>query len=233
MSGWIILCDFDGTIATDDVTDTLLKRFARPGWERLEQQWLRGDIGSRQCMAGQVALLDADQTELDALLDDIPIDPDFAAFAAQANSLDMPLQVISDGLDYAIERILARHGLGHLPVYANHLRPEGARRWRMSSPYASPSCASASGTCKCTCASRERRYLPQNIMLIGDGRSDFCVAQKADFVLAKHHLIAHCQDNQLPHAPIRGFADAMSWLSTVRQRDLHAVAEPLSLSVCN
>lgn len=233
MSEWTILCDFDGTIALDDVTDALLKRFARPGWEDLEQQWLRGDIGSRQCMAGQVALLDADRAELDGLLDQVPVDPDFAAFAALAGGLGMPLQVVSDGLDYAIERILARHGLGYLPVYANHLRPQGARRWRMSSPYASDSCTPASGTCKCTCAARERQHTHRRVLMVGDGRSDFCVATQSSFVLAKHRLIDHCRDRQLPHAPIRGFADAVAWLSTLPQDVDADTTAPPSLSFAN
>ena len=35
VSHWTILCDFDGTIALDDTTDTLLDRFGKPGWEKL------------------------------------------------------------------------------------------------------------------------------------------------------------------------------------------------------
>ena len=30
--GWMVQCDFDGTISVDDVTDTLLQRFGRHGW---------------------------------------------------------------------------------------------------------------------------------------------------------------------------------------------------------
>jgi hypothetical protein len=37
VSGWTILCDFDGTISVEDVIDSLLDRFGRPGWKVLEQ----------------------------------------------------------------------------------------------------------------------------------------------------------------------------------------------------
>ncbi|WP_442975539.1 hypothetical protein, partial [Salmonella enterica] len=60
-----MLCDFDGTIAHDDVIDSLLLRFGRAGWDRLEADWREGRIGSRECLAGQVALLDMSRDELD------------------------------------------------------------------------------------------------------------------------------------------------------------------------
>ena len=63
-SCWTILCDFDGTISQEDVTDSLLMRFGRPGWDALEVDWRAGKIGSRQCMAGQIALLDCSEDEL-------------------------------------------------------------------------------------------------------------------------------------------------------------------------
>ena len=80
VTAWNILCDFDGTISVEDVIDSLLDRFGRPGWEALEQDWRAGRIGSRECMSGQVALLDVRQEELDAHLDGLWIDHAFPAF---------------------------------------------------------------------------------------------------------------------------------------------------------
>src|SRR5258708_24791411 len=62
----MVQSDFDGTISLLDVTDTLLNRFGKPGWQELEDAWERGEIGSRECMKGQVALLDMDEAELRA-----------------------------------------------------------------------------------------------------------------------------------------------------------------------
>src|SRR2546425_827163 len=45
--GWMVQSDFDGTISLLDVTDTLLNRFGKPGWQELEDAWERGEIGSR------------------------------------------------------------------------------------------------------------------------------------------------------------------------------------------
>lgn len=211
MSDWTILCDFDGTIALDDTTDTLLERFARPGWEAIEADWREGRIGSHDCMAGQVALLDMDRAELDAHLAERAIDPAFAGFVKAAHGAGVHIEVLSDGLDYAIRTILARYGLDWMPVTSNRLEPAGERGWRLAFPNASAICRVASGTCKCARADKAQAARKQ-VLLIGDGASDFCVAGAADFVFAKGKLVAHCRAQDIPHVPIDGFADALNVL---------------------
>ena len=83
-AGWMVQSDFDGTISLLDVTDTLLNRFGKPGWQELEEAWERGDIGSRECMKGQVALLDMSEAELQAHLDLNSVLSHTAQFMAQA-----------------------------------------------------------------------------------------------------------------------------------------------------
>ncbi len=213
-SGWSILCDFDGTIALDDVVDALLERYGMAGWEQLERRWRAGQIGSLECMRGQVELLDVSPRELDFYLDQVQIDPAFPAFVTKARSLAMPIRVASDGLDYVIQRILSRHGLADLPVIANRLvRGDAPDRWRLESPFAVEGCRS--GTCKCRqlSATRDRRF--EYSLLVGDGASDFCVAEKADFVFAKGHLVDYCLLHGIPHRSIAGFADALELLPTL------------------
>jgi 2,3-diketo-5-methylthio-1-phosphopentane phosphatase len=210
VSGWTILCDFDGTISVEDVIDALLDRFGQPGWRSLEQEWRAGRIGSRECMAGQVGLLQMSRAELDALLADVWIDHAFPAFVTKAREFGAPIRVISDGLDYAIHRILSRYGLGDLPLAANHLAPaEPPRQWQLSSPFQAAGCRS--GTCKCACVAQARESGARTL-LIGDGASDFCAADRVDFVFAKHRLIEHCRAAGIPYMPITGFEDALELL---------------------
>lgn len=211
MSNWTILCDFDGTIALDDTTDTLLERFARPGWEVLEADWRAGRIGSRDCMAGQVALLDMSRAELDAHLAERSIDPAFAGFIEAARTAGARVEILSDGLDYSIRSILARYGLDGIPATSNRLEAIGERAWRLAFPNASAMCRAASGTCKCALADKAQAAR-RHVLLIGDGASDFCVAGAADFVFAKGKLVAHCRAQEIPHVPIGGFADALHLL---------------------
>jgi 2-hydroxy-3-keto-5-methylthiopentenyl-1-phosphate phosphatase len=207
-----ILCDFDGTIALDDVTDRLLETYADPAWRDIEALWKSGAIGSSACMARQVALLDCSLADLDRLLDDIAIDPTFPAFVRFCEAARLPISIVSDGLDYAIARILRRHGLAHLPVLANALQARPARRYGLEFPHGGRDCAAGAGHCKCATSRRDPAFTGPTIV-IGDGRSDFCVAASADFVFAKDALIGHCRDHGIPHRAFASFADIVPVLA--------------------
>jgi len=216
---WTIQCDFDGTISVEDVTDSLLQRFGKPGWEELEDAWERGDIGSRECMKGQVALLDMSLAELDAHLATIQVDPHFAAFVRTAQAMGLPVQVVSDGIDHCISTVLAQHGLGDLPVFANRLVQTGERSWQLQSPHANAACVRASGNCKCERAAGAQED-GRRVLFVGDSTSDFCVSAKADFVFAKYKLIEHCRSRGIAHAVYADFAEALALLpATVARRE--------------
>lgn len=208
-----IFCDFDGTIASRDVTDMLLEAFAAPAWREIEAQWQAGLIGSADCMARQVALLSASRPALDRLIDTVEIDPGFSGFVAFCRDHDIELTVVSDGLDHAIARILARAGLGDLPVIANRLLFLPQDRHAMLSPHAWPGCRSAAGTCKCRVAGAGSEKDRRTTILIGDGRSDYCVAGIVDLVFAKAGLLDHCRANGITHLPYRDFAEITQLLA--------------------
>ena len=129
--GWMVQSDFDGTISLLDVTDTLLNRFGKPGWQDLEDAWECGDIGSRECMKGQVALLDMSEAELQNHLDGIEIDEHFAGFVADTPDKMRALSMARDFAEGFGERVgravlsvLLTQGLGDLldGVFHGHHR---------------------------------------------------------------------------------------------------------------
>src|SRR5690242_13936818 len=168
-------------------------------------------------MAQQVGLLDASDADLDAHLDNMMIDRAFPAFVAATREAGVPLTVLSDGLDYAIRRVLGQHGLDDLPIIANSLEAVGESGWRLDFPHGRPNCRS--GNCKCASAG-DAHAERKRVLLIGDGTSDFCVAGEADLVFAKHRLIEHCRSAGIPYVPITGFADALELLPTLLAGEL-------------
>lgn len=224
---WVVLCDFDHTITTEDVTDTLLEKFALPQWREIEALWESGAIGSRACMEQQVALLRASKEAVDTAADAIHIDPHFKAFASLCEKKNVPMMIVSDGLDYVIRHILAKNGIHHISVIAGHLEYSGGNRWQFTSPFAKADCSSQASTCKCALAEQVRNIAhAENILYIGDGRSDFCVSlEEADMILAKDSLLAFCQKQQLPHKSFTSFAQASRILESLIQREPPAEAE--------
>jgi 2-hydroxy-3-keto-5-methylthiopentenyl-1-phosphate phosphatase len=211
---WQVACDFDGTIAVEDVTDSVLARFADPAWQEIEAEWKAGRIGSRECMARQVDLVRCHPVELDRHLDRIEIDPAFPSFVSYCRRQSIPLRVVSDGLDYVIRRILGRYGLGDLPIMANRLERLADGRYRLGFPHALDNCSAASGTCKCAALKRPTSEL-RHTVLIGDGASDFCGATTADLVFAKDRLLAHCERRRLPYVPFADFAEVRRLLAAL------------------
>ena len=74
--------------------------------------------------------------------------------------------------------------------------------------------------------------------MIGDGSSDFCVSEDADFVFAKRRLITHCTNAGIAHAAIDTFHDAIALLprlldgSLLQPRRLDASPQPAALPCC-
>ena len=124
----------------------------------------------------------------------------------------MQLRIVSDGLDYVIRTILARHGLRDVPTFANHLVQVGPRRWRLEFPYFRTECRTLSGTCKCAFTESDATAPGARSLLIGDGASDFCVADRADLVYAKRRLLDYCLDRFRPHRAVVNFEQALSLL---------------------
>jgi 2,3-diketo-5-methylthio-1-phosphopentane phosphatase len=206
-----VFCDFDGTISVVDTTDRVLDALAAPEWEALEADWLAGRIDAAACMRGQVALIGGSDAALDAVLDAVEIDPGFPAFAAWCADHGVPLTIVSDGVDYFIRRILARHGLEGLPIVSNELAGQAGAR-SLDQPHRRAGCAAGAGVCKCDVALAEAG---RTMVYIGDGRSDFCVSHRADLLFAKGALADYAESRGEACTPFETFHDITATLAAL------------------
>ena len=206
-----VFCDFDGTISSVDTTDRVLERLASPAWEALEADWRAGRMTAAACMRGQVALIEGTDADLDAVLDEVELDPEFARFAAWCEDSGVTLTIVSDGVDYFIRRLLSRYGLETLPVVSNRLAGQAGAR-RLQQPHARVGCAAGSGVCKCEAA---KTPASQMVVYIGDGRSDFCVSAKADILFAKGDLAAYATSRGQAHHEFTSFQEITATLAAL------------------
>lgn len=196
-----IICDFDGTVTPVDTTDLILSRFASPQWEEVERQWVSGLISSRECMYRQVKMMSADKESFNNFIDTIPITPGFEEFVSFGENLRIRLRIVSDGLDYVIQRVLAAHQIRNIGVTANRLLFTNGG-FELAFPFSKSYCGS--GVCKCSAADASPY---RGTILIGDGRSDLCLAGQADFVFARRGkpLEQYCQDKNKPYVGYNDF----------------------------
>jgi 2,3-diketo-5-methylthio-1-phosphopentane phosphatase len=224
---WEVLVDFDGTIARDDPTDQLFDRFADPFWRTIEEAWQDGRISSRECMRRQVELLRVLPKALNEQIRGIRIDPGFHGFLQFCRRHGAGVKIVSDGFDCVVEAALANAGL-NVPFFANKLEWLGGDRWRLGFPHAQSYCRVEAANCKCSHA-----QLPDlhPWAVVGDGRSDFCLAARAEYVVAKGPLADYCRRRGQPHATFADFYDVTAALSAWLVRENWAAArrsEPAS-----
>jgi 2-hydroxy-3-keto-5-methylthiopentenyl-1-phosphate phosphatase len=209
----VVLIDYDGTIATSDVSDEVMWRYAdRAAWAPLEAAYLAGDIGSRTLLSRQASLLHGDTEGIAAIGDDQALDPHFVPFVQFLRSRGIPIEVVSDGFGFFVAPTLAGIGLGDLPVFtARTSFPPG--EVAIEFPAGHPTCR-VCGTCK-----RERILVHQragaHVVFVGDGFSDIYAANHADTVFAKDHLAELCAHQGWPYRPWVTFADIQAGITTL------------------
>ena len=207
-----LFLDFDGTVTTTDATDAILDAFADPSWREVEAAWRDGRIGSRECLARQMALVRASPADIDALLDGIAIDDGFAALLDLQDASRLAIHIVSDGFDYCIRRIVGQRPLGgnaplaRVRVVASHLEPSNDRGWRVAFPEFPDGCAHGCATCKpAAMAALAETGAPT--IFVGDGLSDRYAATWADVLFAKDALAAYCTAHAISYTPFDTLAD--------------------------
>ena len=206
-------CDFDGTIAVQDVGARMFRTFGGREAELTVHEYLTGAINARECFVRECAAVQhLTMGEFLDFADQFELDPGFPRFVEFCEQQGIPVTVVSDGFDLYVRRLLESNGLGRLTSFANHVEfVESGDRIRMipSFPYRDAECDQ--------CANCKRNHLltlssdDDIIVYVGDGFSDRCPVRFADIVFAKRSLIAYCQEQNITHHAFQTFHD-------VRQR---------------
>nr|MDO8097559.1 MtnX-like HAD-IB family phosphatase [Candidatus Njordarchaeota archaeon] len=202
-----ILCDFDGTITDDDVAQLIFDRFGNPLWWEIEHRFRRGEISCRNALIGEFSTVRAEKKQIeDFVNENVRIKPHFDQFVETCRNKKLPVSIVSDGLDFYIDLVLKKVCLDGIRVYCNRAVFED-NKVRITFPYTNPQCDKC-GNCK----RLHLRRLKKNgykIIYVGDGYSDMCAAEEADFVIAKSYLLDHCMTHKIQYAAFKDFADVV------------------------
>lgn len=195
MSNIQVFCDFDGTITKLDTLNKFLHLYADKKWLDIEEEWEQGKIGSRECISEQMKLFsNMTQKKIENFLSEIKIDESFIEFLEIVKKHNIDFYIVSDGFDYFIKRILQKNGIDDVNIFANKLTfNEG--KFYTEFPYSNSECSISAGVCKCNIV-KKYRNVTKSLIYIGDGLSDFCVSEKADFLFAKERLLEYCKKSK-------------------------------------
>jgi 2-hydroxy-3-keto-5-methylthiopentenyl-1-phosphate phosphatase len=161
-------------------------------------------------MRRQADLVRTTPQRLHAFIENMAVDADLRHIIDICARAAAEVAIVSDGYDYVIHRTLERMQV-RCGVISGSLLPVESDRWRFETPHARASCHSEASTCKCAVASSA------GAIVIGDGRSDFCVAERAAFVFAKGRLARHCRERGIAHREIASLREVLAPLADMLQ----------------
>jgi 2-hydroxy-3-keto-5-methylthiopentenyl-1-phosphate phosphatase len=198
-----IFVDFDGTITTRDLLDTIAQTFGDPA---VYAEVDRG-LDDRRLTLHEVLRREFEPVR--APLDDVvewvlehaEVRPGFHELVRLAGERGWRLVVLSSGFRELIEPVLEREGLAHLELVSNRVEPDPSG-WRARFRDET-TCAVCGEPCK-----RAAVVAWANggeVVYVGDGISDRCGAEASDRVFARRGLAAYLREQGVPFEPFEDF----------------------------
>ena len=182
----IIQCDFDGTITRNNLSVLLRENFAHGDWQKIDSDYLNGRITVEQSNKLQFALIKEPKDKLQEFVrQHIEVKPGFLQFVRYCQDNGTSLVIVSSGLDFYIETVLAQIGMTDLEL---HCGQTSFSEDGIIVSYCDPEGNIINEGFK-------KKYLAwlkkrdTNIIYIGDGLSDLEAARDADYVFATGPLL--------------------------------------------
>ena len=215
-----LFVDFDGTVANLDIGDVIFKKFVRgdlleQGWhDKIIADWKDGTISSRECLSEQCANSVVTEEELKIELDKYDLTPGFTKTVKYCKDKDIPILILSDGMDFYIEYILSKYGLNDVPFRSNHMYFNDGSMV-VEFPFIDRGCGHC-GNCKRWHMETLRKD-GKSLVYVGDGYSDRYAIKSADVVFAKSDLAEYCMKNNIDHYPFDDFYDVLQYLENINE----------------
>ncbi|HCV43269.1 MAG TPA: 2-hydroxy-3-keto-5-methylthiopentenyl-1-phosphate phosphatase [Bacteroidetes bacterium] len=215
-----IFVDFDGTITKRDVGNAFFRKYVgQAAYDEMLREYKDERISAQECFRkGIVAIATLNRDEAVTFVRSQEIDPSFKEFLDYCRKKDLEFHIVSDGLDFYIDEILAANGIAGVSIFANNLRliPVDGRAecdLQIDFPYADAECR--------RCASCKRNIMLTHsgdedlIAYVGEGYSDQCPVQYADIVFAKDALQTYCQRENISYYLYDSFRDVVERLDVL------------------
>ena len=211
----LIQCDFDGTIIRNNLSVLLRENFARVGWREIEAAYIQRSLTVEESNRQQYRLIQESRKKLQEFVcQHIELRPGFVEFINYCRQQSIPFVIVSSGVDFYIEAVLARIGMSHLECYCGQgVFTEDGIAVRYISPEGN---LLDSGF--------KHRYLAwlrqrdSTIIYLGDGYSDIEPARQAEHVLATGMLPDLLKAESITATSFDDFYDVISEVNRLSQQ---------------
>lgn len=207
----IIFCDFDGTVTANDNIIAILTEFDPPGWEKVKDQILDQSISIREGVAKMFSLLPVSAKDeiISYVLEQAEIREGFSDFVAYTKKQELPLYIVSGGIDFFVYPLLEPFGPFD-GIYCNSADFSGDLI-KLEFPHGCDENCTSQG-CGCCKPSVIRELLDtgSKSIVIGDSISDWEAAKEADFVIARDLLAEKCQEAGIRYKPFETFHEVIA-----------------------
>ncbi|MFQ5977245.1 MAG: MtnX-like HAD-IB family phosphatase [Candidatus Heimdallarchaeota archaeon] len=206
-----VLCDFDGTVVNIDTAEFILENFTNENWQQFDTQLEKGEITLEECMQKQYAMIKTPKAELLKRLEQVTtFRPHFNKFVFFCQKRDIPLTIVSAGLDFCIEHFLTLNGWNNLiKVYSAETRFTD-NGFELIFPKMIDKIS------KDFKADLINFYQQQykRVIYIGDGLSDYNAVRQANFsfVVKGTKLVDLCKREKIAHQEIEDFQEILESL---------------------
>ena len=209
----VVLVDFDGTAAAQNVAETLLDRYGGDDWKRHREAFRNGGMTLREYQERSFNEIEATLAEMGEGLKGLCWPREgFQEFVNFCQTNDIQLVIVTNGLQFYVDSVLGNAGLEGIPVLA--VGVEGSPgRLRYSYTYGTPSCWEW-GNCKCRVVEEFAGGGATKTVMVGDGWSDYCAARRADAAFARATMRDHCDANGVTYIPFEDFHDVLAAFCT-------------------
>ncbi len=202
----LVQCDFDGTITEEDVSFMMLDAFADGDWRQLLKDYQEAKITVGRFNTVAFAMVKADrQSLLEVVQRTMKIRPGFHQLVACCRRKGFRFVIVSNGLDFYIEKILRNNGLGDIEAFAakTHFHPEG-----LKVQYIGPDGSHLDDDFK---EAYVNSFLGEGyrIIYMGNGTSDISAARRCHYIFATGTLLDHCKQTNLGCTPFTDFNEVV------------------------
>ncbi|RPD60381.1 hypothetical protein L226DRAFT_217390 [Lentinus tigrinus ALCF2SS1-7] len=225
---FVVLSDWDGTITTRDSNDYMTDELGF-GPEKRRQ-------GNLDILSGKVTFRDAFHEMLDSvsgnghsfefckeeLKKNIKLDPGFKDFYQYCKEHDIPIVIISSGMEPIIRAVLSNligeEDSKDIEIVSNHVDIHADGTWSIK--YRHPTSGFGHDKSQAILHYRELEH-PPTIFFFGDGVSDMSAARHADVLYVKqkqggdNDLAAFCTREGIPHILFEDFSHALRSVSAI------------------